>query len=111
VPTQTVSTGVGDNSTGKDTMSYTLNYSNGPVNASVSLTDAAGGTEPYQITTIVANYDLGVAKIGVAQQSIRLDTGTNPGNGTSPYASVNAPSVSSSIFLHRLSNSTGFPLA
>jgi predicted porin len=88
VPTQTVSTGVGDDSTGKDTISYTLNYSNGPLNASVNLTDAAGGTAPYQITTIVANYDLGVAKIGVAQQSIRLDSGTNPGNGTMITANI-----------------------
>jgi len=87
-PVQTVSTGVGDDSTGKDTISYTVNYSNGPLNASVSLTDVQGGSAPYQMTTMVANYDLGVAKIGVAQQSIRLDSGTNPGNGTMITANI-----------------------
>jgi len=81
VPVQTVSTGVGDDSLTKDTMSYSVNYSNGPLNASVNFTDAQGGSSPYQITTLVANYDLGVARIGLAQQSIRLDSGTNPGNG------------------------------
>jgi len=88
VPVQTVSSGVGDDSVGKDTLSYTLNYSNGPLNASVNLTDVQGGTAPYQLTTMVANYDLGVAKIGVAQQSVRLDSGTNPGNGILVTAQV-----------------------
>ena len=88
VPVQTVSTGVGDDATTKDTISYTVNYSNGPLNASVNLTDAQGGSAPYQMTTLVANYDLGVAKIGVAQQSIRLDTGTNPGNATMITANI-----------------------
>jgi len=87
-PVQTVSTGVGDDSVGKDTLSYTVNYSNGPLNASVNLTDAQGGTAPYQVTTLVANYDLGVAKIGLAQQSIRLDSGTNPGNATMITANI-----------------------
>jgi predicted porin len=88
VPVQTVSTGTGDDATTKDTLSYTVNYSNGPLNASVNLTDSQGGSAPYQMTTIVANYDLGVAKIGVAQQSIRLDTGTNPGNGIMMTANI-----------------------
>jgi predicted porin len=88
VPVQTVSTGTGDDATTKDTMSYTVNYSNGPFNASISLTDAQGGTAPYQMTTAVANYDLGVIKIGLAQQSIRLDTGTNPGNGIMMTANI-----------------------
>jgi len=81
-PVQTVSTGVGDDSVGKDSLSYSLSYSNGPLNAAVNLTDVQGGTAPYQLTTVAANYDLGVAKIGVTQQSIRLDSGVNPGNAT-----------------------------
>jgi len=88
VPVQTVSTGTGDDATTKDTLSYTVNYSNGPLNASISLTDAQGGSAPYQMTTAVANYDLGVIKIGLAQQSIRLDTGTNPGNGIMMTANI-----------------------
>ena len=87
-PVQTVSSAVGDDSVGKDTISYTLNYSNGPLKASVNLTDVQGGTAPYQLTTMVANYDLGVAKIGLAQQSVRLDSGTNPGNGILVTAQV-----------------------
>jgi len=88
VPVQTTSTGVGDDSVGKDTISYTLGYTNGPLNAVVNLSDVQGGTAPYQMTTLAANYDLGVAKIGVVQQSIRLDSGTNPGNGSAITASV-----------------------
>jgi len=87
-PVQTVSTGVGDDAATKDTLSYTVNYSNGPLNASVNLTDTQGGTSPYQMTTMVANYDLGVAKIGLAQQSIRQDSGTNPGNATMITANI-----------------------
>jgi predicted porin len=82
VPTQTVSSGVGDDSVGKDTVSYSLNYTNGPLVAAVNLTDVQGGTAPYQLTTVAANYDLGIAKIGVTQQSVRLDSGVNPGNAT-----------------------------
>ena len=87
-PVQTVSTGVGDDSVGKDSYSYSLSYSNGPLNAAVNLTDVQGGTAPYQMTTVAANYDLGVAKIGVTQQSVRLDSGTNPGNATAITASI-----------------------
>ena len=87
-PVQTVSTGVGDDSVGKDSYSYSLSYSNGPLNVGVNLSDVQGGTAPYQLTTVAANYDLGVAKIGVAQQSVRLDSGTNPGNATAITASI-----------------------
>ena len=87
-PVQTVSSGVGDDSVGKDTYSYSLSYSNGPLNAAVNLTDVQGGSAPYQITTVAANYDLGVAKIGLTQQSVRLDSGTNPGNATAITASI-----------------------
>ena len=87
-PVQTTSTGVGDDSVGKDSYSYSLSYSNGPLNAVINLTDVQGGTAPYQLTTVAANYDLGVAKIGVTQQSVRLDSGTNPGNATAITASI-----------------------
>jgi len=88
VPVQTVNTSIGDTTATKDTMSYTLGYANGPLNASVNLTNSAGGTAPYKITTLVANYDFGVAKLGFAQQSISMETGVNPGNGTMVTAFV-----------------------
>lgn len=85
-PAQNTLTGAGDNTNTKDTASYTLNYSNGPLNASANITDARGSS--YTLTTLVANYDFGVAKIGVATQSVRLDSGTNPGNGTMITANI-----------------------
>ena len=89
VPSQTVSTGVGDNGITKDTLSYTVNYSNGPLNASVNLTDSQTGANPYKMTTIVANYDLGVIKVGFAQQGIRTaGTDVSPGNGTMVTAKI-----------------------
>jgi len=87
VPVQTVETSVGNTAATKDTLSYVLAYSNGPLNASVNLTDSAGGTA-YKQTTIVANYDFGIAKIGFANQSISMATGVNPGNGTMVTAFV-----------------------
>jgi len=88
VPTQTPTTGVGDDAIGKDTVSYSLNYTNGPLNAAVNLTDVQGSATPYQVTTIAANYDLGVVKIGATQQSIRADSGVSPGNATGITLSV-----------------------
>ena len=88
VPVQTVATSVGDDAAGKDTLSYVLAYSNGPLNASVNLTDVAGGSAPYKLTTVAANYDLGVAKIGFVNQSISLATGVNPGNGMAVTVAV-----------------------
>jgi len=81
--------GIGDSATTKDTWSYTLSYASGPLNASINLTDQPGSAANpssvvgVKLTTIVANYDFGVAKIGLAQQSIALDSGVNPGDGWS----------------------------
>ena len=88
VPVTTVATNVGDDAVGKDTMSYSIAYANGPLNASVNLTDNAGGSAPSKITTVVANYDFGVAKVGFVNQSISLATGVNPGNGMAVTVAV-----------------------
>jgi len=88
VPSQTVNTSVGNDGITKDNMSYSLAYANGPIAANVNFLDAVNGTAPYQMTTIAANYDLGVVKFGVAQQSIRPDSGVSPGNGTMITANV-----------------------
>jgi hypothetical protein len=88
VPSQTVSTSVGDDSTTKDNISYSLAYANGPVAANVNFLDAVNGSTPYSMTTIAASYDLGVAKIAVAQQTIRAVSGTSPGNGVMLTANV-----------------------
>ena len=88
VPSQTVTTGVGNDGITKDNMSYSLAYANGPIAANVNFLDAVNGTAPYQMTTIAASYDLGVVKFGVAQQSIRPDSGVSPGNGTMITANV-----------------------
>lgn len=80
---------VGNNDATKDTMSYTLQYGNGPLLAAANITDAAA-TGGYKITTLFASYDLGVAKLGLATQSITLNAGgTNPANGTA--VTVTAP--------------------
>jgi hypothetical protein len=88
VPTQAVATNIGDDAAGKDTMSFVAAYSNGPLNASVNLTDVAGGTAPYKLTTFVANYDFGIAKVGFVNQGISLATGVNPGNGMAVTVAV-----------------------
>jgi len=87
-PSQTVTTGVGNDGITKDNMSYSLAYANGPLAVNVNFLDAAAGTAPYQMTTVAASYDLGVIKIGVGQQSIRPDSGVSPGNGTMITANV-----------------------
>jgi len=99
----------------KDTMSYSVQYANGPLAAAYNLTDSrqtsagqyivqgTSGTAAatntadkgyiaavgaYKMTTLLASYDLGVAKLGVTRQSITLATGVKPGDGTSFTANV-----------------------
>jgi predicted porin len=71
----------GNNAATKDTTSMTLQYGNGPLAAAVNITDQAQ-TGGAKLTTILASYDLGVAKIGLTQQSIDMNAGVNPGDGT-----------------------------
>ena len=111
----------GNTTATKDTMSYTVQYANGPLAAAYNLTDSrqtsagqyitqgtnsgtATGTADlgyiaavgaYKMTTLLASYDLGVAKFGVTRQSINLATGVNPGAGTS--FTVNVPMGQGSI--------------
>jgi predicted porin len=66
---------IGNDAATKDTMSYTLQYANGPLGAAVNYTDAAQ-TSGSTITTLVASYDLGVAKFGYTYQDIKLNDGT-----------------------------------
>ena len=94
-PSQTVATGVGDNGDTKDAISYSANYSNGPLNVAANFTDSQTGTAPSKLTTVAANYDLGVAKIALTSQSIRLATGTSPGNGM--LFTANVPMGANSI--------------
>jgi len=88
LPVQSTSTNIGNDAANKDTMSYTLQYANGPFAAAVNLTDAAatGGSKQ---TTVVASYDLGVAKFGLTTQSHDLNAGgVNPGNAYAVTAAV-----------------------
>lgn len=88
LPVQSTSTNIGNDAAGKDTMSYTLQYANGPFAAGVNLTDAAA-TGGYKQTTVVASYDLGVAKFGLTTQSQDLNAGgVNPGSAYAVTASV-----------------------
>jgi len=84
----------------KDTTSFTLQYANGPLAAAVNLTDskqtsgqaAVYDIDPavakayipavgaYKMTTVLASYDLGVVKVGLTSQQIKLASGVNPGN-------------------------------
>jgi len=86
-PNQSVTTGVGDDGTTKDAYSYAVTYANGPLTFTANHTDSQTGTA-YKMNTVAASYDLGVIKLAVAQQGIRLATGTNPGNGMLFTASV-----------------------
>ena len=66
----------------KDTLSYSLQYTNGPLNAAVNITDIAQ-TGGAKLTTALASYDFGIAKVGFTSQSVSLNDGTtNPGNAT-----------------------------
>ncbi len=89
-PSQSTTTNVGDDAATKDTVSYTLGYANGPLAAAVNLTDmaatAAGGAK---MTTVLVSYDLGLAKVGLTQQSINLNAGgVNPGDAYAVTAAV-----------------------
>jgi general bacterial porin, GBP family len=85
-PVQTANVGTG--AANKDTTSFSLQYANGPLAAAVNLTDAAA-TGGYKLTTILASYDFGVAKIGVTQQSVSLNAGgVNPGDGVAVTAAA-----------------------
>jgi predicted porin len=86
-PGQTVSTGLGNDAANKDAVSYSLQYAQGPIAAAVNLTDTAK-TGGNKITTVLGSYDLGVAKVGLTHQTIKMQTGVNPGAGTSFTVSV-----------------------
>jgi predicted porin len=65
----------GDTAATKDSMSYTLQYAEGPLGAGLNYVDVAK-TGGYTMTTLVASYDLGVAKFGYTYQDIKLNDGT-----------------------------------
>ncbi len=98
----------GSTSTTKDTLSYSLNYANGPLAVGFNLTDssqtsgqaAVYNVDPavakayipaigkYKLNTLAASYDLGVAKVGATYQTISLATGTNPGDAMALTANI-----------------------
>jgi len=106
----------GDTTATKDTMSYTLQYTNGPLVVAYNITDSnqthagqavvsdsAGVADKgyiaavgaYTHNTLLASYDLGVAKVGFTHQATSLASGVNPGSATSITANV--PMGASSI--------------
>jgi len=80
----------GDTATTKDTVSYGVNYAQGPLDVRVNMTDVAASSTDvgFKWTTLTASYDLGVAKLGFAYQTTKVDSGVNPGSGTSLTANV-----------------------
>jgi hypothetical protein len=88
VPTQTVSTNVGDDAAGKDTISVTAQYVAGALGVGFNLTDTKGGSAPNKLNTLVASYDLGVAKFGLTYQTISVASGTDPGDATAITANI-----------------------
>ena len=85
------------------TKSYTVSYANGPLTAAYNITDAAAGltgttTTSYKLNTILASYDFGVVKVGFTQQSVKLPSGENPGNGMSITANAPITSAGSIAF-------------
>jgi len=79
-----------------DALSYSLQYANGPLTVGYNLTDSkqtaaatsTASTEAYKMHTLLASYDFGVAKIGYTNQSIKLASGTNPGDANALTVSV-----------------------
>jgi len=104
----------GNTSATKDTMSYTVQYANGPLVVAYNLTDSkqtkavqyitqgtntgtATGTADlgyiaalgaYKHNTLLVSYDLGVAKVGFTHQTTSLATGVNPGSASAITANV-----------------------
>lgn len=83
--------------TDSDSKSYSASYANGPLSVNYNLTDAAttgtgtGGTVVggYKMNTLTASYDLGMAKVGLTSQTIKLATGVSPASGMA--LTVNVP--------------------
>ena len=99
-----------------DAASYSLQYANGPLVVAYNLTDnkqapaataasfalssVTSGTTVYtavaavealpasKLNTFVASYDLGVVKVGLAHQTIKLASGVNPGNASMITANI-----------------------
>lgn len=86
-PGQVVTTGVGDDAANKDATSVSLQYALGPVAAAINQTNTAK-TGGQKLTTLLASYDFGIAKVGVTHQTVKMQTGVNPGAGTAITASV-----------------------
>lgn len=86
---------IGNDAATKDTMSYTLQYANGPLAAGVNFTDAAQ-TSGYEMTTVLASYDFGVAKVGYTFQDIKLNAGTQK-PGAANVVTVTVPVGAGSI--------------
>ncbi len=95
----TVTVGVapveGNTSTSKDTMSYGVNYAQGPLAVRYNLTDVkavadSGGVTGtgYKLTTLNGSYDLGVARVGITYQGTSMASGTNPGSAIALTANV-----------------------
>ena len=80
----------GDTATTKDTVSYGVNYANGPLDVRVNMTDVAASSTDvgFKWTTLTASYDVGFAKLGFAHQTTKVDSGVNPGAGTTVIANV-----------------------
>jgi len=94
-PTQSAagSTAISNNGTSsvyKDTVSYSLRYTNGPVDAAVNITNVAQDNGA-KITTALASYDFGVAKVGVTTQSVNLNAEDAINPGSANYVTVMVP--------------------
>lgn len=58
-------------------------FSAGPAATTAATYSAAVSAQSaYKMHSLFASYDLGVAKVGLMNQSIKLASGVNPGNGT-----------------------------
>lgn len=88
VPVQDVTSNAGTTVATRDTLSYTVTYTAGPLGVGFNLTDQKGSAAPNKMNTLVASYDLGVAKFGLTFQTISLPTGTNPGDATAITANI-----------------------
>jgi len=80
----------GDTATTKDTLSYGLNYAEGPLAARFNITDvkAISTDTAYKWTTLNASYDFGVAKVGATYQTTSVASGVKPGAGIAFTANI-----------------------
>ena len=93
VPVQVTTSGLGNDTANKDTISASIMYSQGPLSAAYNFVDSKNTTAitssvAYKQHSVFANYNFGVARVGLTYQKQDLATGVSPGAATAITANV-----------------------